>query len=295
MKPRLLIIGATGFVGSNWARSAERAFDVWRGSRHAGDAPQAVAIDIVDERSVTAAFERVRPEFVTLLAALSDIDRCQREPQLAERINLGGATNVARHCARTGARLLYTSTDAVFDGTRGLYREDDPPTPPNRYGETKVWAERAIAELVPTATIARLSLVLGTSALAGGNSYLEKVAGNLRAGNEIISPTYELRNPIDVATLCEFLFELTQHDRAAGIVHIGASDKISRYELARAIARGLGADERLIVPQDAPVPGRAPRGCDDFLATDRLRALCRTPVPTCAQVLERALARFATP
>jgi len=291
MKPKLLIIGASGFVGSRWARAAQATFDVVCAARHppAGH-PDWLAIDITDPVSVRAAFDAARPDHVTLLAALSDIDRCQREPELAERINVDGARHVAESCAQSGAKLLYTSTDAVFDGTRGYYRESDPPSPPNLYGETKARAERLIADLLPTATIVRLSLVLGSSAVGAGNSYLEKVVGNLRAGNEIISPTYEFRNPLDVGTLCEFFRELSMNEDANGIYHAGASDKISRFDLALAIARYGGADEKLIVPQTAPVPGRAPRGADDFLATDRLRAVCRTPVPTCAEVLRRALA-----
>ena len=293
MKPRLLIVGATGFVGSRWAMAAESEFDVVRGSRKPV-AADSLAIDITDPASVRAAFESVRPDVVTHLAALSDIDRCERERELAERINYQGTLHVARECARTGARLLYTSTDAVFDGTRGIYYEHDPPTPPNWYGHTKALAERAIVDLLPSAAIVRLSLVLGTSALAGGNSYLEKVIGNLRAGNPIISPTYEFRNPIDVGTLCEFLRELTSHRDAAGIFHVGASDKMSRFDIARSIARRLGCDEALIVAQQAPVPGRAPRGRDDFLVTDRVRALCRTSVPTCGQVIERAVAQVSS-
>lgn len=291
MKTRLLIIGASGFVGSRWAAAARADFDVTCAARKPPACePGWLAIDITDVQSVRAAFDAARPRQVTLLAALSDIDRCQREPAVAERINVDGARNVAEACALAGARLLYTSTDAVFDGTRGYYREGDPPSPPNFYGETKARAEQLIGELLPEALVVRLSLVLGTSAAGGGNSYLEKVVGNLRAGNEIISPTYEYRNPLDVGTLCEFLRELTLNPTATGIFHAGASDKISRFDLALAIARHVGAEERLIVPQTAPVPGRAPRGVDDFLATDRLAAICRTPVPTCAQMLERALA-----
>jgi dTDP-4-dehydrorhamnose reductase len=90
--------------------------------------------------------------------------------------------------------------------------------------------------------------------------------------------------------LCQFLGELTPNEQAQGVVHAGASGKISRYDLARAIAVGLNAEERLIVAQQAPVPGRAPRGRDTHLATERLQHLCQTPVPTCQQVVERALA-----
>ena len=191
-------------------------------------------------------------------------------------------------CARRGVGLMYTSTDAVFDGSNGFYREDDPPTPPNWYGHTKARAERAIRELLPSATIVRLSLVLGLSVYGAGNSYLDKLIGQLRGGIPIVTPTYEFRNPIDVGTLCEFFAELAQPG-TGGIFHVGASDKISRYDLARAIAERLGCDSGLIVPQSEPVPGALSRGLDDFLATDRVRSQCRTAVPSCCQVIERAL------
>ena len=288
MQQRLLIIGASGFIGSRWAQVAREHFRVFSLSRAAGDTADAPPLDITDPASVARAFDQTRPDIVTHLAALSDIDRCEREPELADRINYHGAVHVARECARRGARLFYTSTDAVFDGTKGIYHEHDPPTPLNWYGKTKARAERTIAELLPSAAIVRLSLVLGLGAGRAGNSYLEKVIGNLAAGNPIITPTFEFRNPMDVGTLCQFFFELAERPDASGIFHIGASDKMSRYDLARAIAARLGRDPALIVPQTEPVTGRAPRGLDDFLVTDRLRQFCRTPVPTCQEVIERA-------
>ncbi len=221
---------------------------------------------------------------------MSDIDRAERERDLAEAINLHGAVHVARECARTGARMLYTSTDAVFDGSQGIYYEHDPPTPLNWYGQTKARAEAAIAELLPSAAIVRLSLVLGYGAQSGGNSYLEKVTGNLQAGNQIISPTYEFRNPIDVSTLCEFFAEL--HAQSRGIPAFFTSAPATK---CRAMTWHWPSPSdwapipQLIVAQTAPVPGRAPRGLDDFLVTDRLRQVCRTAVPTCQQVIERAL------
>jgi dTDP-4-dehydrorhamnose reductase len=134
---------------------------------------------------------------------------------------------------------------------------------------------------------------VGRSAAPGGNSYVDKVVRNLTQGNPILAPTFEFRNPIDTGTLGQFLLELTYRDDARGIFHVGASDKISRYELTRAIAEHLGYDRSLIVPQQEAVPGRAPRGRDDFLATRRLGEFCRTSVPTCRQVIERALDAIA--
>jgi dTDP-4-dehydrorhamnose reductase len=133
--------------------------------------------------------------------------------------------------------------------------------------------------------------VLGRSETPGGNSYLDKVMANLEAGNQIPAATFEFRNPIDVGTLCTFLLELAERPDASGIFHVGASDKMSRYELTRAVAEELGYDPQLVVPQDSPPSGRAPRGADDFLATDRVRQYCQTPVPTCRQVIQRAVRR----
>ena len=90
--------------------------------------------------------------------------------------------------------------------------------------QSKAKAERAIAGVLPGAAIVRMSLVLGRGVVTGRNSYLEKVVGNLAAGNPIISPTDEFRNPIDIDTLCRLFGELTSQASATGIFHIGASD-----------------------------------------------------------------------
>jgi dTDP-4-dehydrorhamnose reductase len=293
MQPRLLIIGATGFIGSRLAERAQQQFTVSCGSRHPTADDRSIEIDIANPDGVRHAFERTRPDFVIHLATMSDIDRCERERDLAKRINYHGTVNVVRQCADRGARLLFTSSDAVFAGTKGIYYETDDPSPLNWYGQTKALAERAIAEILPSALIVRPSLVLGVSMVPGGNSYLDKVVGNLKAGNSILAPTVEFRNPIDVCTLCDFLLELLPQANISGAFHAGASDKISRYDLTCAIADRLGYDRTCVVAQNDPVPGRAPRGRDDFLDTSRLRQVCHTGVPNCQQVIERAVSGVA--
>ena len=99
MKPRLLIIGASGFVGARWAQTAADRFEVIGGARRPPAEGNWVPIDITDQSSVRAAFDQVRPRAVTHLAALSDIDRCEREQLLAEQINAEGTRYVAEACA----------------------------------------------------------------------------------------------------------------------------------------------------------------------------------------------------
>jgi dTDP-4-dehydrorhamnose reductase len=287
-RPRLFVIGGGGFVGSWVARRAAARCEVIEGVRRPSPSRPHVAIDITSAESVRAAFDEARPDAVILTAALADIDRCEREPGLAEAVNYQGPLNVARECRRRGARLVFTSTDAVFDGTLREYPEHATPSPVNVYGRTKARAEAAIQELLPAATILRYSLVLGFAAAAGTNSYLNKLAETLRAGRTVRVPTAEYRNPIDVTTLADLLVELADRE-APGIFHVGSSDKMSRYELAQAIARELRAAAELIEPQTEAVPGRAPRGVDDFLVCERLPRLLGFVPPTCRQVIEKAV------
>ncbi|HVU90301.1 MAG TPA: NAD(P)-dependent oxidoreductase [Pirellulales bacterium] len=287
-QPRLLVIGATGFVGAHVAQGGGQHFEVFAGSRQPAVKQADVSIDITSTESIRSAFDQVQPTAVILTAALADIDRCEREQDLAERINHQGPRHVAEECRRRGARLVFTSTDAVFDGSLKVYPEDAAPTPVNFYGRTKARAEAAITEILPAAAIVRVSLVLGRGARPGTNSYVDKLATSFAAGQQVITPTFEYRNPIDVGTLAGLLVDLAGRE-AQGIFHVGASDKIVRYELARRIAVALGASPELVVPQTAPVPGRAPRGIDDFLVCRRLPALTGFVPPTCQQVIERAV------
>ncbi|HEY4310735.1 MAG TPA: NAD(P)-dependent oxidoreductase [Pirellulales bacterium] len=287
-KPRLLVIGATGFVGAHVVRAAQPHYDVISGARQTAPDDSSVAVDITNAESVRAAFEQAHPDAVILTAALADIDRCEREQEFAERVNLHGPRYVSEECRRLGARLLFTSTDAVFDGLLTVYPEDATPTPVNFYGRTKARAEAAIAELLPTATIVRVSLVLGRGLRPGTNSYIDKLATSFAAGTKVVTPTFEYRNPIDVSTLAGILVELAGRE-VRGIFHVGASDKIVRYDLARRVAVALGASPDLVVPQSAPTPGRAPRGIDDFLVCRRLPELIGFVPPTCQQVIERAV------
>ena len=286
-KPRLLIIGARGFVGQHLARRASAEFDVVRADLTAADRA-GVVIDLTSVTSIETAFRMASPHVVILLAAISDIDACEAQPQLAEEINARGVARVVEACARAGARLLFTSSAAVFDGTQHGYRESDEPTPLSVYGRTKASAEKLICQALPAAIILRMALVLGFAQDRGTNAMLNKFAEKLRAGQEIPLPNLEYRNPIDPGTLSDFILELLRNPGASGIIHVGASDPISRFDLGMRLAHRLGFSRDLIKVQNTPTPGRAARGLDHFLLTERIRTICQTPVPTCDEVVERA-------
>jgi dTDP-4-dehydrorhamnose reductase len=248
-----------------------------------------LAVDVTSAASIEAGFRQASPDVVVLLAAISDIDACESRPEMAEEINVRGVARVVEACARAGARLVFTSSAAVFDGTRHGYSESDVPTPISVYGRTKARAEELIRQALPSAIIFRLALVVGFAQDHGTNAMLNKLAEKLRAGESVSFPNFEYRNPIDAGTLAGFILELLRLPGSSGIFHVGASESISRFDLGVKLAEKLGFARDLIKPQTAPLPGRTPRGLDHFLVTEKIRATCRTPVPSCDEVIERAI------
>jgi len=286
IKARMLIIGARGFLGIHMARLAAPAFEVIQGIRTRSLCADEVRIDITDKAGVQAAFQAAKPDVVVLLAAMSDIDRCEAQQEEALAVNVHGVQYVAEACALANARLVFASSAAVFDGRKHGYSEDTPPSPVSFYGQTKAEAEAIILRVLPSAIIVRIALAVGFSAKANTNGLLDTLARRWAAGEQVSLPTFEHRNPIDANTLSQFVLQLLEQQSTQGIFHVGATESISRYELGLKFAERMGFSG-LVQPQWAPTPGRAPRGLDQFLLTDKLRALCTVPIPTCEEVIER--------
>jgi len=275
---RLLVIGAGGFLGGCLAQSRDDRFEYCALDR--------AACDVTNPVSVRSAFECARPEIAVLTAALADIDRCEKEPDLARAINVGGAENVGRECARTGARLLFTSSGAVYDGEAPDYRESDPPNPLSVYGKTKADAEHVIQQLVPNSAIVRLSTALGYSVSGGTNALLDKLTAAFRAGRPVYSPVDEYRNAIDAATLTSWLLDLAFARERTGIFHLGSADAMSRYEIVRRLAEAMGYSKDLVIAQNT-FADRAPRGRIHMLLPTRIQEFSAVPVPSCLQAIER--------
>jgi dTDP-4-dehydrorhamnose reductase len=284
-RPKALVIGSRGFLGRYAMRAAGSEFTVVEGNRTRRGQAGEVEIDIRDQASVASAFREVRPEVVLLLAAYADIDYCEQHPEEARAVNLRGAEYVAEASAEAGARLVFTSSGAVFDGRLHGYSEESPVNPVSVYGETKAEAEKLILARVSDAIVVRLSLVIGFALPPGASAVLDKLKQRWGRGETVALPVLEQRNPIDPKSASEFIFELVKREQR-GVFHIGSSDSISRYDLGLRLAAKMGYSGR-VDPERGAIPGRAPRGPDHFLKTDRLGAACAIPIPSCDQVIER--------
>jgi len=284
-KPRMLVVGSRGFLGGYVTEAAGAEFEVIEGNRTAASHPSEVKIDVREVGSVRAAFRAARPDVVLLLAALSDIDRCEQFPEEARAVNLHGSEHVVDACASSNARLLFTSTGAVFDGRRHGYSEEDPVSPVSVYGATKAAAEAKVLEL-DSSIVVRIALALGFAGRRGTNALLDNLKHRWSSGQTVALPVFEQRNPIDAVSLSWFMLDLVKKPGTRGIFHIGSKDSITRYDLGVRLASRMGYPGQ-VQPQREPTLGRAPRGPDHYLLTDKLGLTSAIPIPTCDQAIER--------
>jgi dTDP-4-dehydrorhamnose reductase len=226
-------------------------------------------------------------------AAAADIDFCQGHPDLARAANVDLTRQLADLCASAGARLIFCSTDTVFDGEHAPYDEEDEPVPVNFYAETKIEAEKVVTLLVQDAVIARLSLVVGLPVMGAGNSFLARMIAAFKEGRTVAVPEREIRTPVDVVTVGKALLELAGSGHC-GVVHLAGHDRLNRLEMARRIAARFGYPQKLVAAQAAAAsPGRAPRPRDVSLDNSKACAMLRTPMLNFDEALSLILENFA--
>jgi dTDP-4-dehydrorhamnose reductase len=294
MERRIAIAGGGGFVGGNLGRLASlKGWDVHvldSSLRPGLEEAEWYTVDLRAGDAVRSILTRIRPSLIVDVAAVADIDRAEREPMLARDINVEVARRLAEASKDLGARFIYFSSDAVFDGRQYGYTEIDPPAPVNWYGKTKAEGESAVLNSFPAAVVVRISLVLGFP-VTGGNSFLAGLEARLKAGAEISCPPDEVRTPVDVHTLCECVLELGSLD-FSGIIHIGATDSVSRLEIMRRAATLMGyPGAPFVIEGQEGKRGRAPRHKNGILRVTKARALLKTRLLGSVETIERAVTK----
>ena len=280
----LILTGAHGFVAGSVLAQSRHQWQVHAVSRGeplaARDGLQWHTCDPQRPAQLAQLFHEARPQAVIHTAAAADIDFCQAHPEAARAANVEFTRTVVDLCGDTGARLVFCSTDTLFDGEHAPYSEDATPGPVNFYAQTKVEAEQLVARLGSQAVIARLSLVVGLPLLGAGNSFLVRMIAALKDGKTVSVPEREVRTPVDVITLGRALLELAARNHH-GIFHLAGSSRVSRFEMAQKIALCFGLPQSLVIPQDAlNAPDRAPRPRDVSLNNGKASALLETPMRT---------------
>lgn len=261
---RLLVTGGNGLLGTKLLGAAQGKYQVTSLSRSpltnrwAGEFTFCRG-DITDPQQVESVFAQARPDAVIHSAAMTDVDGCETQRDQARLTNVVGTENVAKACARSGAHLLYLSTDYIFDGRAGPYREVDPPAPLSFYARTKLEGEQMVQGWCPQAAIARTSVLYGYAPNVRGNFVLWVVA-QLGAGKEIRIVTDQAGSPTWADHLAEVLLMMVDR-RAQGVYHTAGRDGLSRFAFAQEIAQVFGLDAsniRPITSQDLAQPALRP-------------------------------------
>ncbi|MEW6201017.1 MAG: SDR family oxidoreductase [bacterium] len=294
MKKRLIVTGANGFVGGSVVWHAGDAWEVHAVARKEVGFHRAGLVwhllDLRDTDGLYRLFQTVKPDVVIHAAAVADIDYCETHRDTAEAVNVGVTDEIAEYCSESGARLIFLSTDTVFDGKKGNYCEEDTPSAVNFYAETKIRAEKIVSNKVRDAVIARLSLVMGLPVLGTGNSFLSRMLASLKDGREYGVPDNEIRTPVDVITLGRALLELAEND-FTGFIHLAGNDRLNRFVMSQRIAERLGYSRDLIVVKNFNgIAGRAPRPLDASMDNSKARAALKTPMCGLDDGLELILA-----
>jgi dTDP-4-dehydrorhamnose reductase len=243
---RVTIFGATGLLGKALVR--EWAEDEVTGlSSH--------DFDIRSEEQVLRMITQHRPEWIILAAAYTDVDGCETHRDLAFDVNCQGAANVAQAAARHGSRLIFLSTDYVFDGNkRTPYEIDDAISPQSVYGKSKAAAEQEIRKVLPQACILRTSWVFGVDGKCFPDTIL-KLAGS-REELEVVNdqrgcPTYTVDLARAIIKLCR--------KEASGIVHVTNEGDCTWFDFASDIVKSAGVKTRVLPTSSERFVRPAPR------------------------------------
>jgi dTDP-4-dehydrorhamnose reductase len=245
---RILITGARGQLGPYLLRELagrDIAVIAWSGSRRGeicGFPLQPV--DLAQAEQINAAFQIARPTVVIHAGAITTVAECFRDPRRAEAINTQATGMLTDLAAQAGARLLFLSTDLVFNGEKGWYRESDLPSPLSVYGRTKLAAEQLVLHYAGGAVI-RLSLLFGPALLGQPNFFDNQVAA-LRERRSLTLFEDEWRTPLSLAAAARGLLALAESD-FAGLLHMGGPERLSRVDMGQRLAAHLGLDASIIV------------------------------------------------
>jgi len=289
---KLLLTGASGFLGWNICREAYKSWEIF-GTVFTHPVKikgvKIVKTDLTRYREFRKIFKEIGPDAVIHTAALSSPDYCEQHKSGTRKINVDVPVNIAGLCSDSGIPFAFTSSDLVFDGLNAPYTEDDPVCPVNVYGEQKVRAEEGIMKRYPGAAVCRMPLMFGDPGPAAW-SFFQTMVTALREGRELRLFEDEYRTPISGQTAAEGLFIALE--KMNGIIHLGGTERISRYHFGLLMMGVLGIrDARLLRCRQKDIATAAARPPDISLDSSKAYAKGFRPLPLKDQMEELLVKR----
>lgn len=287
---RFLVTGASGLLGLNFALYTCQQHEVigvvnQHALKHAPFAVQ--QLELNQPGAARQLVQSVRPQVILHCAAMANVDACENQPELAQRVNAELPGELAALAAEFDCKMVHISTDAVFNGEKGNYSEEDVPAPLSVYARTKLAGEEAVLTANPRAIVARVNFY-GWS-ITGRRSLAEFFFSHLAASENMKGFTDVHFCPLEVHDLSDLLLEMAAKD-LLGIYHVVSSESLSKFEFGQRLARQFGLDASLIQPvswRDAGL--QAARSPELTLNTAKLKKVLQHDLPDQAH----GMARFA--
>lgn len=280
---RVMVTGAAGQLGHDVMARLEALKMEAKGTDIAD-------LDLTDEAATLAAIEAYRPDAVVHCAAYTAVDKAEEEREKCARINVEGTKNVARACGRTGAKLLYISTDYVFDGQGDKpFEADHPKAPINYYGLTKALGEEACQALTAKLFIVRIAWVFGLN----GKNFVKTMLRLGRERKSVSVVTDQTGSPTYTKDLAELLCDMIQTERY-GVYHATNEGFCSWNDFAREIMAQAGLSCRVEPVLAKDYPAQAKRPYNSRLSKDALEKAGFDRLPPWQDALARYLEELKT-
>jgi len=253
---KILIVGANGFLGTNLLDLYEKEDSINKNFYFSAadleknyikqDIPF-YYIDITKPEDTIKKIVKISPDIIILTAGMTNVDQCEVDKKLATKINTEGPKNVVNACKKIGSKLVFMSTDFVFDGTKrdGFYTENDNPNPLSHYAKTKYFAEKAIIDSDIDFLICRTAILYGWSKTK--LNFITWIINKLLQKEKISIVTTQINSPTFAINLAQIILKLIEKD-ANGIYHTAGNDILNRYEIALKCAEIFNFNKSLIIP-----------------------------------------------
>jgi len=296
----ILITGANGFLGSylcellmsNYKIIATGKGDCRLDYKHSNLHYQ--KLDFTNEENIKEVLQKSRPNIIIHAGAMSKPDECELNKEQAYLTNVASTQYLLKQASLCKSFFIFISTDFVFDGEKGMYKENDETGPVNYYGETKLLAEKEVKNYDGKWSIVRTVLVYGHPK-SGRDNILTVVAKGLQKGETLKIFDDQLRTPTYVKDLVNAIKTIIEK-KATGFFHVSGQDKLSPYQMAVAAANYLGLDASLIERTNAeafhqPAKRPAKTGFDITKAKDELKFIPTSFSEGLKKTFERSVKR----
>ncbi|MEQ9186346.1 MAG: SDR family oxidoreductase [Cryomorphaceae bacterium] len=249
MNKRVLITGSTGLIGRYIASVLDRKHDLHLASRSGQPIAQGPTIpfNLMQINAISEWLDSLAPEIIIHTAAITSADQAQVQPNDAEVLNVDATAMIADWCQKKGARLIYFSTDFVFDGSRRDVCESDAPKPLSWYGETKWRSEERIRSTLGNHVIIRPILVYGAAVNLSRLNFPLLIRSKLMSGTEMEITADQFRMPTYAMDIAKAVDRLTESE-FTGTLHLAGPDWMSVYTFAETVADVFDLDKRLLKP-----------------------------------------------